>query len=734
MAQLKVSELDFDNIKQNLKTYLKSQTEFSDYNFEGSGLNVILDLLAYNTHYNGILAHMLANENFIDTAVKRESVVSIAKTLGYTPRSRRGAISKLNLSIEPPESFTNTTLEISRDTPFSTTVEGTAYTFYPTQTTTVNATTAGGVGPYYLYGTCILPSTATDEQGFYYPVYLTETAAVSADTGGTGATTYTFKEYSGINFYMPNSSINAHKETLGTVTTNYGGVTVESGLAYGRYTGQTSDSPVKTQFNYNLLEVKEGTRVQNKFIVETANLQGPFVLPNIAADTDTLRVRVQNSASDLTVITYTKSDKLLDIQADTKTYWCEEGADGLFQIRFGDNIVGKQLVTDNIVIIDYIVSNASDANFAKTFTLASAITASGESIQLDTAIAAYGGASKEGVDEIRFNAPRFNTTKERAVTSSDYEALILQSNNNIQSVSVWGGEKNDPPIYGKVFISLNPVIGSIITQADKDNIKTSIIDPKTPVAIIPEFVDPDFVYIGLDISVAYNPKLTTLSKGEIENAVNLSVNSYFNTDLNKLNKSFYNTRLHDSIKQTTESIIAINITSRLQKRITPVLTIAKNYSIQFNQRLQPRELSSSYFNITSGGATYKVSLADVPASSVVPPLYSGTGTVNAIKTDGTIIEAVGTVDYDSGTITIPSMTVASLLDTETKLRINAVTQRDVRDITTQALVRTSDTSTAAVVAKPSRNVVLTLDDSVTNSIINTKVGLNISATPEVEEI
>ena len=149
---------------------------------------------------------------------------------------------------------------------------------------------------------------------------------------------------------------------------------------------------------------------------------------------------------------------------------------------------------------------------------------------------------------------------------------------------------------------------------------------------------------------------------------------------------------------------------------------------------QPRELTSSYFNITSGGSTYKVSLADVPASSVIPPLYSGTGTVNAIKTDGTIIEAVGTIDYDSGTITIPSMTVASLSGTELKLRINAVTQRDVRDITTQALVRTSDTSTAAVVAKPSRNIVLTLDDSVSNSTINTKVGLNISATSEVEEI
>ena len=533
---------------------------------------------------------------------------------------------------------------------------------------------------------------------------------------------------------MPNSSINAYKETLGTVTTNNAGITIDSGLSYGRYTGQSSTSPKKTQFNFNLLEIKEGTRVENKFIVETANLQGPFVIPNIAADTDTLRVRVQNSASDLTIITYTKSDKLLDVKSDTKTFWCEEGADGLYQLRFGDDTIGKKLSTGNIVIVDYIVSSASLANFAKTFTLSSAVSASGEARTLDTAIAAYGGASKESVDEIRYNAPKYNAAKERAVTSSDYEALILQSNNNIQSVSVWGGEKNDPPIYGKVFISLNPVVGSIITESDKDNIKTSIIDPKTPVAIIPEFVDPEFIHLGLDINIAYNPKLTTLSKGELENAANIAVNNYFNTDLNKLNKSFYNTKLHDGVKAVSESIIAIGITTRLQKRIKPDLAVTKNYSIQFNQRLQPRELTSSYFNITSGGSNHKVSLVDVPASTVVPPLYSGTGTVNAVKADGSIVAAVGTIDYDSGTISIPSMIVASLYENELKLRINAVTQRDVRDITTQALVRTSDTSTAAVVAKPSRNTVLTLDDSVTNSTINTKVGLNISATPEVEEI
>ncbi len=175
MAQLNITELDFDLIKANLKTFLQGQTEFSDYNFEGAGLNILLEILAYNTHYNGMLAHLLANENFIDTAVKRESVVSIAKALGYTPRSRRGALAKVNLTIVPPSSYTSTTLQINRDVPFSTTVDGVGYKFYPLDTTTANATTAGGAGPYFLYGTSVLPTAGN--KGYFYPVYLTETAA-----------------------------------------------------------------------------------------------------------------------------------------------------------------------------------------------------------------------------------------------------------------------------------------------------------------------------------------------------------------------------------------------------------------------------------------------------------------------------------------------------------------------------------------------------------------------------
>lgn len=634
MAQLNLSELDFKEIKANLQTFLKSQSEFSDYNFEGSGLAVLVDLLAYNTHYNGMLAHLLANENFIDTAVKRESVVSIAKALGYTPRSYLGASATVTVTVQPPSSFTSTNLTLPRDTIFTSSINGSSYKFQPEEDVTVSAQVIDGV----------------------------------------------------------------------------------------------------TKFVFADLKVKEGTRVVNQFQVTPASPQGPYVVPNENVDISTMRVRIQESLTDTSLTTWTKSSSLLDVKKDSRVYWCEEGIDGLSQLRFGDGVIGQALTVDNIIIIDYIASSGATPNGAKTFNCQDVISSSGETVTVTTSSPASGGSIQETVDEIRFNAPRYNATRDRAVTESDYKTLILQSNPNIQSVSVWGGEKNDPPIYGKVFISLNPVSGQIITEQDKDNIKNSIIDPKTPVAIQPEFVDPEYTFISLQVNSVYNPKETTLTKGEVEAAVLEQIDNYFNQSLNKLNKSFYYSRLHDRINTNVPAIISTNIRLGLQKRVKPELNKDFNYTTKFNQKLQPRELTSSFFNVTISGSTQKAQLRDVPNSDVVAPLYSGKGVINAVDPEGTVIGAVGTIDYDSGSVEIPVMKVTSLYGTEANLRINVKPHESVKDITTQALVRTSDTQTYAVIAKPSRNTVLSKDDSILNSTINTQSGVRITASKEVEEV
>ena len=632
MAQLDVTELDFDNIKQSLKTFLSAQSEFSDYDFEGSALAVLLDTLAYNTHYNAMLAHMLANESFLDSAIKRSSVTSIAKSLGYTPRSSRASTASVKFTVVPDSSYQNSTLTLSRDTTFTAKnrEDNVTYTFYPSETVTASLETTNGV----------------------------------------------------------------------------------------------------TGFVFTDLKLKEGTRVSNNFLIDANNVSGPLTIPNAGVDTTTIRVRVQKSATDLTVESYNLANSLLDVSSTTKSYFLEETLDGLYTIRFGDDVIGKKLTAGNVVIVDYITTKGAAANGSKGFACTTTLTGAGESRTFDSAstIAASGGQGKEGIDSIRRNAPIYNQTRERAVAASDYESLILASNSNIQAVSVWGGEDNVPPIYGKVFISLDPIEGQIITQRDKDEILSTVIGPKSAISIIPEFVDPDYSFIGLKVGVVYDNKKTTLTSGQVSDSVSSAITNFFATELNTLNKNFYYSKIHDAIKAISTSVVSVNITPTIQKRLTVDLGKANTYDIFFNSKLQPREMTSSFFNATVSGANIKVKFQDVPSATVLAPEYSGTGVVNIVDANGGVIETVGTIDYSTGRVQITSVIIASLLETETKIRLRVRPHDDSKDILTNILSRTAETSTGPVFATASNNTILTLDDTAKSITLNTRAGLDINIT------
>lgn len=634
MPQLNVTELDFANIKQSLKTFMQAQDEFSDYDFEGSALSVLLDALAYNTHYNAILAHMQANEAFLDSAIKRSSVVSIAKSIGYTPRSRRSSTGYFDLTITPPASYTQVTHSISRDTAFTSynAADKSTYKFYPSKDVTVTRTSIAGVD----------------------------------------------------------------------------------------------------KFVYSNLEVKEGTRVSNTFIVNSTNLSGPFVIPNKNVDTSSIRIRVQQSSSNETLETFLLSSSILDIKSTSKIYFLEEGIDGNYVIRFGDNVFGKALTAGNEVQVDYIVSSGVLPNGSKSYTYSGNLTASGEVRTFENGIAAIGGAEKESIDSIRKTAPIFNQTKERMVTANDYRSLILADNPSIQSISVWGGESNDPPIYGKVFISLDPAEGQIITQETKDSIVNTLISPRAPVAILAEFVDPAYTHIGLKIGAVFDSATTNLTAGQLTASISAAVSNYFNTDLNQLNKNFYYSTLHNMIKSVSPSIISVTMTPTIQKRFLATLNKAINYSFSFNNRIQPRELHSTWMLATINKIQYKVKFQDVPNIDVVAPEYNGAGIVYLVDENGTKIQNVGTIDYNTGKLALNTIEISSLYDTNTEIKLRTRPHDDSSDITTSTLNRTSDVSTGAVIAKPSQNTVLSLDDTAFNISSGARKGLDITVTEVVQ--
>ena len=592
MSVKNVTELDFDSIKANLKTHLKNQTEFADYDFEASGISQLVDLLAYNTHYNAVLAHMVSNEAFIDSAIKRNSVVSIAKTMGYVPRSARSAKANINLTVQPDASYSDTNLTLSNNSLFTSNVNGKNFSFIPD------------------------------------------------------------KDYS-----VPKSIVD--------------GVTA---------------------FRFTDIVLLEGTRTATTEIIGAANRSGPIILPNDNVDTTTLTVKVQTSTTNFNAEVFALSETITGVTKTSKVYYLEERTDGFYQVVFGDGVLGKQLDVGNIVICEYILSNATAGNGARKFSSPTNITGSGETVTGTTTAASVGGFELENIDSIRFNAPRFNTAKGRVVTSTDYETAIKQSNPNIKSVTVWGGEDNVPPVYGKVYISLQPQTGFVITETEKDNLVTNVINPKLPVSLVTEFVTAEDLFIGFNIAVTFDPKITTQSADSIKTSVLAQITSHFNTNVNELKKNFFFSKLSKELDGVDESILANNIEMRLMKKITPKLGVASRYELRYNNKLLASSVRTNYFTANITGSQDEVYITDKPDETFTASqqyngqrfnLARGELILKSKATNTVIGGTVGTIDYDTGYLDITSMKVDAISGaTNSDIRVYITPHESAKNIST----------------------------------------------------
>lgn len=638
MSELKVTELDFVGIKQNLKEFLASQDEFSDYNFEGSAMSVLLDVLAYNTHYNATLAHLLANEMFLDSALKRSSVVSIAKSMGYVPNSQHSARATVDVTITAPSGYGGNTLLLSKNSTF----------------------------------------TTTGLQSVESP--------------------------SGIYSFAPD------KDYTAVVANQVGSI--------------------KT-FVFSNVNIIEGSRVSNTFIVDSTNLSGPFTIPNKNVDVTTLSVSVQTSSTELTTTNYTYSDTVVDIDGNSNVFWIEEGPDGLFQMTFGDNIIGKQLSYGNIISIEYFVGSGENGNNLTNFQLVNSLINSNETKLVETVNRSYGGNSIESIDSIKFNAPKFNTSRNRAVTSDDYKTLISRNFPGINSISVWGGELNDPPIYGKVFVCLDPVEGTIITDQDKDNISRDIIAPRSVVSVKTEFVDPEYTYIGLDSSLKFDQKRSTETSVQLENRIRSVITDYFTTNLNRLAKDFYYSQLSAQIMEASSAIITNSVDVTLHKRFSGIVsdTVPFKLTPNFGQNILPNSVRSTNFTTFLNNSYYDVYLVDAPDSN--PPDNQGSGKIQLVEiSTGNILSAdFGTVDYATGKINIPSCYFITLLGGASAFRIYTKPLNNTSDITTKILTSTLESHTGPIIPVASRNALLKLDTSGANAAANIPTGLTVTALP-----
>jgi hypothetical protein len=519
--RLRVTELDFDTIKQNLKTFLNQQSEFTDYDFEGSGLNILLDVLAYNTHYQAYYLNMVANESFLDTALLRDSVVSQAKTLGYIPFSRKASKAVINFTVN----------------------------------TTSNT-----------------PASLTIPKGYRF---------LSEQIDGV----------------------------------SYGFVTLE----------ETKVTKANNNYEFKQLPIFEGQLVNYSFSYDQAsNPKQVFTLPDSEIDTTTIDVSVQPSSSNTEIYTYTLATDSSDTTTKSEVYYLQEGKSQKYDIYFGNDVIGKKLPDGAVVSVQYLLTNGQVANKANNFVATQTITDSiGQTVTnftINSVNAASGGAERESVDNIKFSAPLVFTTQNRLVTFSDYEIYIKKKYPAVSSVSVWGGEDENPPKFGIVYVSLNPKPNYYISDIEKERIYNEIIKPKAIPAVQTVFIDPNYLYLKIASTVTYLQSKTTLKEEQLKSLIRNSILTYKSTNLDKFDAQFVLSKLQESIDSVdTGSIVGSKVSVNVQKRFKPTLSISTPYTIDFNVPLKRgtigNKMTSTYFTVAdSNGIDRVVQFDEVPQS------------------------------------------------------------------------------------------------------------------------
>jgi hypothetical protein len=520
-AALRVTELDFDSIKENLKNYLRSQSEFQDFDFEGSGMSVLLDILAYNTHYMSYYLNMVGNEMFLDTAQIRASVLSHAKMIGYIPGSSQGALSKVNIRVTPTGTESNNTNILTLD----------KYTRLLGQ----------------------------DRDGINYPF-----------------------------------------------------LTLDSNTA----------TKIGNSFQFSNVFIKQGEVVSLQYAVTPENDKRRFEIPSATVDTTSIVITVQESSTSSNIESYFLAEDITELSANSAAYFLEENDNLNYSFSFGDGIIGKRPKDGNVVLCTYLDTVGSVSNNISRFVFVEPI--GGEyrdNVIVSSTVSSYGGVEKESVEQVRFRAPYFYTTQNRAVTKQDYETLILKDYNYIDAISVWGGEDNDPVVYGKVYLSIKTKGNFALTNLEKEQIKEDLIRSRNILTVTPEIVDPEFAYILVRGKVNYNPSLTSRSAGEIISLTKAAISDYVDAELNTFKSTFRKSKLQAYIEAAEPAIVGSDITIYVQKRLTLDPTRTKSYDVRYNLELRKGDYNISLYTVPQvstldfNGITRQVNFEEKPLSA-----------------------------------------------------------------------------------------------------------------------
>lgn len=549
--RIQVSDLDFDKIRENLKTYLSGQSTFTDYNFEGSALSTLVDLLAYNTHYNALYTNLAVNEMFLDSASKRSSVVSIANNFGYTPTSVTAskAIVKIVVTNTPttPQTYT-----LPKWSSFGTSINSIPYVFY------------------------------------------------------------TIEDY----------------------TTQ---------LINGSYT-------------FENVVLYEGTPRSLTFICTEQNQK--FVIPYSTLDLSTMHITVQPTGENPDFTRYQRSTEVLSLTSSSHVYFIKELEDETYELSFGSNNLGKPIATGNVITVTGLLTNDANGDGATAFSHTSA--GIGGTVQVLVSSSSQGGGEKESIDKIKYNISQSFFDQNRVVIPSDYVSMIKRNYPGLDAVSVWGGEDNDPPVYGKVYISVKPTGRLYLTNSEQTYITEKVIRPKSIVSITPEFVRPTYIDLDITATAYYDKTKTTRSAGNLKAAITTGIERYRDTNLNTFDGVFRMSKFQTMIDSIDPSITSNITTFKCYIEMTPKYGVHGEYRLNivnpiYNEGVPEEAFLSTGFYIDS---TTSVCYMDDDGIGNIRLFrkIEGAGTKYIIN------PKIGTIDYNAGIVKINNLKILSLFE------------------------------------------------------------------------
>jgi len=572
MPYTQVNNLDFSDIKTAIKEYIRAETEFTDYDFEGSVISQLIDVLAYNTYYTAFNANMVVNELFLDSSTLRDNVVALAKQIGYSPKSITS------------------------------------------------------------------PKAAIDMQLLF--------------TGNSAPSSVTLEAGTGF-------------------ITNY-----DDSLYEFVVSEDYKNEVVNNTVTFTNLPVYEGSLIVTNTAVDTSLKNQRFIIDNSKADVSTLKIKVFESSSSTISNTYEKADSILSVGSTDRVYFLSEVEDEKYEIFFGDGVLGEKLSNNNIVQISYVVTSGPSTNGAKSFVFNGTVTdGDGNSLNspfsvnsLTTTSAASGGAEIESISNIKFNAPKYFGSQNRAVTSNDYSAIVRKIYPAISDIIVFGGEEQEPPAYGKVFLSIKPTEAASLSSFTKNQLTTEL-KKYTVASIRPEFVDPSILYVEISSNIYFDGTKTKLLTTDIASKVSTGVVEYLKTSgTEKFNGKFRYSKFVSVIDGADRAINSNDTSITMRKDFVAQINSSSYYEICYKNPFL-KDCDSSV--VSSTGMTvfehpsYTAYLEDRNGKLVLYRLDSITGDKILLN------DSVGDVDYDKGEIKIYDFTIlkGSFSDNRIELRV-----------------------------------------------------------------